>query len=137
TLKIGGLLTMIFDFHTHTTFSDGTLEPEELIAMAAKRNVNVISVTDHDTISNFKIVSSCCKKHGIEHIKGVELSSVYEGKDVHILAYFLREEDYEKLKDLEDSRTKSRVERIYKICEKLNGLGVDIKVEDVLAKSEK
>jgi len=128
---------MIFDFHTHTTFSDGTLEPEELIKKAAKRNIKVISVTDHDTISNYQEVRQYCQKYGVELIKGIELSSIHEGKEVHILAYFAKENDYYKLSELAEERKKDREKRIYRICEKLKEAGIDISAADLLAKSEK
>ncbi len=128
---------MSYDFHTHSTFSDGTLEPENLISLAFEKGIKVISVTDHDTIANYSYVSKACKKYDIELIKGIELSSQLNGNDIHILAYFENENDYFKLKSLEEIQKKSRLARIFHICEKLKEINVFIEPEKIISNSEK
>jgi predicted metal-dependent phosphoesterase TrpH len=127
---------MSYDFHTHTTFSDGTLTPEALISKAAERGIKVISVTDHDTISSYPLNRAACKKNNIELIKGIEISSQLEEKDVHILAYFAEETDFFRLKDLETRRRAKRLERLYLICERLKDMGVIIDPEIILENNQ-
>jgi predicted metal-dependent phosphoesterase TrpH len=120
------------DYHTHSTFSDGLLTPDDLIELAVERGIKTISVTDHDSISNYSSVLSACRKNNIELVKGIEISSMLNGKDIHILAYFETEEDYFKLEDLENKRKKERIERLEKICKNLGEIGVIIDPEEIV-----
>lgn len=126
---------MTYDYHTHTNFSDGLLDPEELILLASKKRIKSISVTDHDCISNYTRVKAACNKYNIELIKGIEISSSYNGRDVHLLAYFEKEEDYFKLAFIEEKRKKERIERLYLICENLRKIDVIIEAEELINKS--
>ncbi|MBC7475748.1 MAG: PHP domain-containing protein [Candidatus Sericytochromatia bacterium] len=126
---------MLFDFHTHTIFSDGVLTPDQLISLANDRNIDVISVTDHDTISNFQEVKQACNKYELELIKGTELTASLENKDIHILCYFEKEDNYLELSDHEATYKQKRIERLYKICDNLKLEGVIIEPENILKKS--
>ncbi len=77
---------MLVDFHTHTTYSDGQLTPRELINMACKKNIKILSVTDHDSIYAYNELDTM-NIGDLTLIKGIEFSSDYKGKDVHILGY--------------------------------------------------
>lgn len=76
------------DFHLHTTASDGKLSPEEIVTNSKKAGLDIIAITDHDTISG--IDSALCQgeKVNIKVIPGIELSTLYNNKSVHILGYF-------------------------------------------------
>ncbi len=86
---------MIGDLHCHTKLSDGTLGLEELIALAAKRKVDAIAITDHDCIAGTVRGKIIGERHGVKVIPGVELSAVdtKSGKNVHILAYLFDKPD--------------------------------------------
>lgn len=78
------------DLHNHTTFSDGSLEPEELVRRRKEEGFDVISITDHDGIEGSKLCfeQKLDEKYGIEIIPGIEFDSINEyGKDMHILGY--------------------------------------------------
>ncbi len=75
------------DFHIHTQFSDGTLTVEEVLQEASK-HVNVISITDHDTLSGVKLASSLADTYQLKVIYGVELSTESKKESVHVLGYF-------------------------------------------------
>lgn len=75
------------DLHCHTTCSDGTSSPEEIIKMAAEIGLSGLSITDHDTIDAYSEAYPLAKKLGIELISGVEFSSIQDDVSVHILAY--------------------------------------------------
>ena len=124
---------MTYDYHTHTNFSDGLLDPEELILLASKKKIQSISVTDHDSISNYSRVKEACEKHNIELIKGIEISSWHKGRDIHLLAYFEKEDDYLKLADLEEKRKTERINRLYRICENLKSMDVIIDPNEMIS----
>lgn len=77
------------DLHTHTTYSDGTLTPEELVNYAAKKGIKAIAITDHDNFDGVKKASEVSKKSSVEVISGIEMSTDYEGKEIHILGLFI------------------------------------------------
>lgn len=75
------------DLHMHTKASDGTLAPEELIIEITKNNIELISITDHDEIENVEKMKQLAKENNISFIPGIEISSTFNGKLYHILAY--------------------------------------------------
>ncbi|NMM62659.1 PHP domain-containing protein [Clostridium sp. P21] len=76
------------DFHLHTTASDGKFSPKELVAMAKKENIDIMSITDHDTIHGIDEAVQEGKRLGIKVVPGIELSTLYREENVHILGYF-------------------------------------------------
>ena len=89
----------IFDFHTHSYFSDGTLSPSELIKQAFRDNITKISLTDHDNILGLEEAEKEAKNLGINFIKGIEISSQSQQFPViHILGYHLK--DFSALDDV-------------------------------------
>ncbi|MCU0666816.1 MAG: PHP domain-containing protein [Candidatus Omnitrophica bacterium] len=118
------------DLHLHTTFSDGTVEPEQLIAKVKKTNLAAISITDHDTVSGLLAASFYAQQQGLEVIPGIELSVDHGGIEVHLLGYFI---DYlsKSFQDKLESLKTIRQERVYKICSKLKNIGVDLDPKDV------
>lgn len=98
------------DFHLHTTASDGKFSPKELVNMASKENIDIMSITDHDTIYGVLEAVLEGKKLGIKVIPGLELSTLYYKENIHILGYFnditqidCKLKDY--LKDMNEYRT--------------------------------
>ena len=79
----------LIDLHTHTTCSDGTYTPTELIEYAAQKKLRAIAITDHDTVSALGEAAKTAENYGIELIPGVEISAIYEGFEIHILGYFI------------------------------------------------
>jgi predicted metal-dependent phosphoesterase TrpH len=120
------------DLHLHTLFSDGTFSPGELVAEAKAAGLSAIAVCDHDTVEGIPLCIEEGKKVGIEVIPAIELTSEYEGLEIHVLGYFL---DYTRLhlvRKLESLR-KYRIERVYKITGKLKAQGVDLDPAKVFA----
>ena len=76
-------LSMIFDLHSHTTLSDGLLTPGELIARAVEKQVDVLAITDHDTTDAYQELPDGLDQ--IRLIPGIEFSTQWEGKGIHIL----------------------------------------------------
>lgn len=76
------------DFHVHSTESDGELKPGEIVLLAKERHLDIIALTDHNTVSGNKQAIKVGKINGIKVIPGIELSTRYKGNKVHILGYF-------------------------------------------------
>lgn len=81
------------DFHIHSTFSDGGCTPKEIVMLARKKNVDIISITDHNNTSGIDEAIQTGDKYGVKVIPGVELSTRYNHSRVHILGYF-RDDSY-------------------------------------------
>jgi predicted metal-dependent phosphoesterase TrpH len=118
------------DLHLHTAFSDGTYSPEELIRQAARKKLAAIAVTDHDTVDGVELARESGAINDIEVLSGIELTAEEEGQEIHMLGYLIDYKNGELIKRL-DFLKKKRVERIYKIVDKLKDLGLNLKPESV------
>lgn len=121
---------VIADLHTHTENSDGTYSVEELIKLAKEKELEILAITDHDTIDGLFEVEKFSKKYDIEILKGIEMSCNLNGKDVHILGYGLNLEDENFKKELVRIE-KIREERNLKIIKKLNDLKLNVSIEEL------
>lgn len=116
------------DLHTHSTFSDGTFTPLQLVKYAEEKGLKAFALTDHDTTEGIKEAKSI--ETNVEVISGVEISTRYDKKEIHIAGLYINENDADLNKQLKYYREK-RVTRNFEILEKLNSLGVDITIDDV------
>jgi predicted metal-dependent phosphoesterase TrpH len=123
----------LIDLHTHTTESDGTYSPGELIAAAAARGIEALSITDHDTLAGYEKAIEPAAEAAIDLICGIELSTKLNGKTVHLLAYFLNEPPAGPFWDWLRQMQASRRERNVRMVEKLRTFGIDISIEEVEA----
>ena len=78
---------MRIDLHTHSNVSDGTDTPAELVAAAAAAGLDVVALTDHDTFDGLDRAVAAGREHGVEVVRGMELSCSRQGASVHLLAY--------------------------------------------------
>ena len=124
---------MSSDLHMHTTYSDGKLTPEELIAAAKAAGLRYIAITDHDTVDGVAHLYENnylpCK--GIRIIPGLEFSAHHPTQEIHILGYNIdiyNRELVDKLNDVSEARWT----RFSEMVEKLQKLGYDIRETDVL-----
>ncbi|KZL88805.1 PHP domain-containing protein [Clostridium magnum] len=120
------------DFHLHTKVSDGKLSPKELVKLAQKEGTDIIAVTDHDTIGGLDEAIVEGEDIGVKVIPGIELSTLYEDKSVHILGYFKNIEqidfNFKKyLKELNEYRI-YRGEKIIKNLDSLYNIKLDYKL---------
>ncbi|MBI4402003.1 MAG: PHP domain-containing protein [Nitrospirae bacterium] len=120
------------DLHLHTTYSDGSLPPAEVLALAKKAGVSALAVTDHDIVDGIPESIEAGARLGIEVIPGVEISSRYGESELHILGYFLDWQDPVLSTRLAWLRA-SRHTRNPRIIAKLNELGLAITYEEVKA----
>lgn len=120
------------DLHVHTTASDGTCTPQEIVMQALQSDIIAIAITDHDTISGLAEAEEMAKGHDIEIIRGCELSTSNNNSEIHVLALWVPREG-EHLKSLEDALDifqDRRHKRNLSMLNKLINLGIPIKPED-------
>jgi predicted metal-dependent phosphoesterase TrpH len=120
------------DLHIHTSASDSLLTPTEAVEIAKKCDLSAISITDHDAIDGFVEARKKADELGIEIISGVELSVAYKGEDFHLLAYLIDHENPEFLKKINSFRAERSI-RGERMVEKLNELGIDLRIDTVKA----
>ena len=122
------------DMHVHTTFSDGRLTPEEIVAAAKAAGLTYLAITDHDTVDGIRHLyeAGLYPLKTLRLIPGIEFSCEEGGHDVHILGYDLdiyNQELIDKVMELSESRWT----RFVQMTEQLQTLGYDITETDVLA----
>lgn len=120
------------DLHVHTYYSDGTFSPEEVVRYAAKLKLAAVGICDHDCTDGIKEAHEAALDYGVEIVPGVEITSEKEGIEIHILGYFVDTET-RSLADVISKLRNNRVDRIYKMVEKLKEHNVDISPERVFA----
>ena len=122
------------DFHMHTTASDGKLSPEVLIQRAVNSGLDIIAVTDHDTIDAIEKCISEGVKNNIKVIPGVELTTVHNDESIHLLGYFIGD-SYKnpEVKEFLNSIKNHRAVRAKQIIKNLDAhFNIKIEYEDVL-----
>lgn len=124
----------IVDLHVHSTESDGTFTPEELVEEAQKVGLSAFALTDHDTVSGVKKALDAAKDTGIEVIPGVELSTDYNGKEVHIVGLYI-DIEHPKLLSQTAAFRECRNNRNEKMIEALQKEGFDITFEKLVAEN--
>ena len=118
------------DLHLHTTHSDGSLSPTDVLRLAHKAGVTALAITDHDIVTGMPEAIAAGAELGIEIIPGVEISSRVGNSELHILGYFLQWQDPELNQRLATLR-ESRHSRNPQIIERLRALGLDVTYEEV------
>ncbi len=124
---------VLCDLHIHTTASDGRLTPQEVVCHSISLGLSAISICDHDTLSGylalaknrFKDELGIIRFQGLEVIPGIEMSSMWDGKELHVLGYFPDPQNT-RLADLLAMLRVSRLERIQGICDRLAALNMPV-----------
>lgn len=128
--------TVIADLHSHTHYSDGELSPADLVQKMAENGIEVLSVTDHDTIDGLEEAAAAAKNVGMELVPGVELT-VTVGEDVvHLLGYGF-DPAHGGLQDYLRAFSDERYKRMERMVSRLREEGVEVSMEDVEAQAER
>lgn len=122
----------MIDLHLHTTASDGRSTPEDLVREASAAGITVMAVTDHDTTAGVHRAQAAAREGGLVCLSGIEISAVHEGRDVHLLGYFL-DPDEPALADFLAAQRAERRRRLVEILERLRGLGLPIDEAPLMA----
>ncbi|MGB3788583.1 MAG: PHP domain-containing protein [Phormidesmis sp.] len=118
----------MLELHSHTTRSDGSLTPTELVNFAVEKGVKALAITDHDTMAAWEEATQAAADQDIEIVPGLELSTVYNERSMHILGFY---PDQAKLDAPLRERVEGRKRRARKMAEKLAALGYPIELPDM------
>lgn len=119
------------DLHVHSLRSDGSLSPKELVDYAVEKGLKAMAITDHDTVDAIDEMLEYAKDKPIEIIPGIEYSTEYNKKDVHIVGLFINHKSPVFVKYLENFK-QSRLNRNYKLCSNLQKAGIDIEYDKLV-----
>lgn len=123
------------DLHIHTNASDGRMEPEEIVRQAVRHNLEVIAITDHDTIDGYRKARQAAEEAEVKLLPGVEITADFEGREVHLLAYCFDPEDTHFNKMLFD-HYHSRLQRGKWILNQLSKEGFELDIGEVKAEAQ-
>jgi predicted metal-dependent phosphoesterase TrpH len=121
------------DLHTHTTASDGTYAPRELVAEAAGRGVRVLAITDHDSTEGLpEALEEAERRRPLEVLPGIEINCDVEGAEIHVLGY-LMDWQAEWFQDFCREQRRERRARVHRMVERLAALGMPLEADEVFA----
>jgi 3',5'-nucleoside bisphosphate phosphatase len=123
------------DLHVHSTASDGTATPTELVTLALQSGLDVLAIADHDSVAGLAEAALAARDTGLTLVPAVELSAVSDGLDVHILAYFVDPTEPQLLEALDVLRA-ARYRRAETMVRALADAGYAVSLDDVLALSD-
>lgn len=116
------------DLHVHSNKSDGTFTPSELVTMAIEKNLTALALTDHDTTDGLEELANAAAGKPLAVVPGIELSTEYEGKDIHIVGLFIDPTQSDFRAHLK-AFVESRDDRNRKMCANLQEAGISISYE--------
>ncbi len=119
------------DLHVHSSASDGTHPPEEVVALAARAGVTTLALTDHDTLAGVAGARTAADPLHLRVIAGCEFSVAASWGEMHLLAYFLPT-DNEELADFLEQQRVQRTARMREIVRRLAAAGAHVRMEDVV-----
>ena len=123
----------MIDLQSHSTVSDGQLEPGDVARAAAEAGITVMSLTDHDGVAGVEEATRVATELGIENVPALEMSCVHKySEDLHICGYWV---DLEKIAPACAKAQQERVDRAKEIIANLNRHGVDVTFEQAVAKA--
>jgi hypothetical protein len=118
----------MLELHCHTTYSDGTLTPQQLVNAAVQAGVKALAITDHDTLAGWEDAFAAASYHDLEIVPGLELSTVHRGRSLHILGFY---PDPVKLNGPLGDRLEGRKRRAKQMVEILASLGYPVTLPEM------
>ena len=122
----------VIDLHAHSTVSDGTETPAELVAAAAAAAVDVLAITDHDTVAGWDEAAEAARVHGVTLVRGIEISCAWRHSSIHLLGYLTDADDGPLALELERAR-ESRSTRLERMVALMAADGIPLGYDEVLA----
>ena len=126
------LTAPVIDLHTHSSVSDGTETPTELVESARAAGIDVLGITDHDTVGGWAEAQSAARAHGITLVRGIEVTCREDSLSIHLLAYLTDPDDPALMGELAKAR-ESRATRLERMVERMAEGGIRITYPEVLA----
>lgn len=121
----------VYDLHCHSTFSDGTLTPPQVVARAKFRGVDVLALTDHDEVAGLEAAKAAAIEHGIEFVCGVEVSTNWRDVTLHIVGLNINP-THESIVNGIGSIRSGRTDRAKRMAEELRLVGIERAYEGAL-----
>lgn len=122
----------MIDLHTHSTFSDGSCSPTELVQLAKNIGLSAIALTDHNTISGLEEFEKAGKKYDIETISSIEISTETNDEDFHIIALFIKQDHYNAIEAYLKCAIDSKIESNKLLVKNLNRSGYNISYDQIV-----
>lgn len=123
----------MIDLHTHTTYSDGTLTPTELVELAVKTGVSAVALCDHNTVAGLPEFLEAARNTSVTAVPGIEFSTDYEGTELHILALFVQPEDYAPISALLEQMLLAKEKSNIELIQMLRTIGIDLDYDAIKA----
>lgn len=123
------------DLHAHSTFSDGSLTPTELVAEAKRKGLCAVALTDHNTPSGLPEFLAAAEKAGIEAVPGIEFSTDYGKTELHIVGLFIKPEHYEAARAIALRMRETKLKSHSLLIERLAAVGIKLDYEEMRAKT--
>ena len=123
------------DLHTHSCFSDGTFTPTQLIRLAEEAGLAAVALCDHNTVAGLGEFVASGRESTVEAVPGVEFSTEYRGRELHILGLFIQEQHYEAVNALLAEALERKKQSNMRLLEKLREQGLSVDYESVRAEA--
>ena len=124
----------ICDLHTHSTFSDGTLTPRQLVDLAVGTGLRAAALTDHNTVAGLAEFMDAAKNTPLEAISGVEISTDFRGTELHIIGLFIRPESFARLTEFLSVMIRRKEESNLRLTAALARDGYELDYEEITAR---
>lgn len=126
---------MICDLHTHSIYSDGTLSPSQIIKEAEKLQLGAVALCDHNTVSGLDEFVAAAETSSVIAVPGIEFSTEYEGKQLHILGLFIKKEHYEEIMNIMDKYQCLKEESNINLVKHLAEKGYKLDYDEIKSKT--
>ena len=126
-------MTQLCDLHTHSVYSDGTLTPTELVALAEKNGLGAVALTDHNTVLGLPEFLAAAQGKSVKAVPGVEFSVDYLDRELHILALYIQPKDYEAAMGIAEQLNENKKRSNLDLIANLNEAGYHISYEKIKA----
>ena len=124
------------DLHTHSFYSDGTESPAAIVALAKQAHLHAVALTDHNTIDGLEDFMQAGIQTGIQTVPGIEISTDWEGTELHILALFLPLRAFSAARTFTDIRNRCKEQSNHILCRRLNEAGYAVNYDEICAKTK-
>lgn len=123
------------DLHTHSCFSDGTFTPTQLIKLAEEAGLGAVALCDHNTVAGLREFVAAGRESTVEAVPGIEFSTEYRDKELHILGLFIQEKDYDAVNALLAEALERKKQSNMRLLKKLREQGLAVDYESVGAEA--
>lgn len=123
----------MIDLHVHSIYSDGTLSPRELIRLAGQSGVEALALCDHNTVAGVPEFLDAARDSGVEAIAGIEFSTDYSDRELHILGLFVQPRHYDAIEALVNEMGRRKEQSNIRLIQGLAGIGISLDYDAIKA----